>query len=124
MDDLGPVLEFSGVTDREQEGSATPSAEADTPRTETGASRLAKVIDLALLPSGARPIPFATLDFDEVPETRRLGCRDYAGCLQFAASVHWQGFSCRRCPRYAFESAEPPEATAKDAPLASIIPWP
>ncbi|MEE2901528.1 MAG: hypothetical protein VYC39_04330 [Myxococcota bacterium] len=58
----------------------------------------AQIINLSVLPVNARPIPFASLDFEEVPKTRQLECPGYHRCLEFVASIRWQGFSCRRCP--------------------------
>jgi len=58
----------------------------------------AHVIHLSVLPQGARPMPFAPLDYEEVPNSRQLCCPGYNRCLEFVASIKWQGFSCRRCP--------------------------
>lgn len=58
----------------------------------------AEIIDLSTLPVGARPIPFAPLEFEEVPNARALDCPGYGHCLEFVAHVRWTGFSCRRCP--------------------------
>lgn len=58
----------------------------------------AEVIHLHVLPRGARPMPFAPLDYAEVPNSRQLCCPGYNRCLEFVASIKWQGFSCRRCP--------------------------
>lgn len=60
----------------------------------------ADIIDLVQLPSGARPHPRAELEYDEVEEARLLHCASYSECLEFAASVQWRGFHCRRCPRF------------------------
>ena len=43
-------------------------------------------------------MPFASLDYEEVPQSRQLECPGYHRCLEFVASIKWQGFSCRRCP--------------------------
>ena len=61
-------------------------------------SMVVSVIHLTLLPSGARPIPFAALDYEEVPAARDLECDAYGRCLEFVANARWVGFSCRQCP--------------------------
>lgn len=61
----------------------------------------AEIIDLVQLPAGARPHPRTELDYDEVDDARAMHCSSYADCLSFAASVHWRGFHCRRCARFA-----------------------
>ena len=61
-------------------------------------SSVVSVIHLTLLPSGARPIPFAALDYEEVPAARDLECDAYGRCLEFVANARWVGFSCRQCP--------------------------
>lgn len=60
----------------------------------------AAIIPLFLLPRGARPKPHERLMLEEVKSFRLLGCREYAGCLNFAARVNWSGFHCVSCPRY------------------------
>lgn len=62
-------------------------------------SELAEVIDLVLLPSGARPTPVASVEWEEVPRLRVLGCDSYQRCLSFVARVRWKSFHCRQCPR-------------------------
>ncbi|MBI4821754.1 MAG: hypothetical protein HY791_36170 [Deltaproteobacteria bacterium] len=76
------------------------------------------VIELARLPLGAHPMPFAELHIEEVPEARNLDCRSYSGCLDFAAHVRWRSFHCRRCPR--LHEQVLPEAP-EDRPLAPVI---
>ena len=71
-------------------------SEAIAPSRATGPR--AQIINLSVLPVNARPIPFASLDFEEVPKTRQLECPGYHRCLEFVASIRWQGFSCKRCP--------------------------
>ena len=58
----------------------------------------AQIINLSALPRGARPMPFASLEYEEVPNARQLECPGYNRCLEFVVSIKWQGFSCRRCP--------------------------
>lgn len=74
---------------------------------KTSCASLAQVIDLTYLPIGARPVPFATLDFEEVTEVRRLDCDNYGRCLDFVAHIKWSGFSCRRCPMRRAEAPVP-----------------
>jgi len=81
--------------------------------------QLAEVIDLVQLPRRARPVPFAELDFDEVPGARAMDCGSYQQCLAFVANVKWRSFSCRRCP---LRDADPEvEETIDDFPGASVI---
>lgn len=80
----------------------------------------AEIIDLVQLPGGARPHPRAELEYDEVDEARALHCPSYSACLEFAASVHWRGFHCRRCPRFHASEAVSPIADA-GGPLAAVI---
>jgi hypothetical protein len=69
------------------------------PRDERSTEAGAEIIDLVHLPSGARPTPFAELDFEEVPRARVLDCDTYNECLELAARVRWAGFHCRQCPK-------------------------
>lgn len=89
--------------------------EASMPEDDEGG---ATIINLALLPAGAHPMPFAELDVEEVPSARHLDCDDYGGCLDFAAHVRWRGFHCRRCPRF---SSQAPLPSGHDRPLAPVI---
>jgi hypothetical protein len=43
-------------------------------------------------------MPFAMLEYEEVPQSRALDCGHYGRCLEFVAHIRWTGFSCRRCP--------------------------
>ncbi len=82
----------------------------------------AEIIDLVQLPCGARPHPRAELEYDEVDEARALHCPSYSACLEFAASVHWRGFHCRRCPRFNdAEAVSPmPQASGTLAPIIRL----
>jgi len=84
----------------------------------------AQIINLSALPNGARPMPFASLDYEEVPRARQLECPGYHRCLEFVASIKWQGFSCRRCPLNTISSWEKHEVGTEIDPQqedASII---
>ena len=85
---------------------------------EEEASDGAQIIDLIQLPSGARPMPRAALDYEEVSDARALDCGAYAECLNFAARVHWIGFHCRRCPKFMGEHQD--EALNSFKPAAVI----
>ena len=41
---------------------------------------------------------FSTLTDRRVDAHRRVHCRHYDGCLQYAIDSNWQSFSCSRCP--------------------------
>ncbi|MBX2812303.1 MAG: hypothetical protein KTR25_10860 [Myxococcales bacterium] len=69
------------------------------PRRPHRDEQLAEVIDLVMLPLGARPTPVAYVEWEEVPLLRVLACESYHRCLAFAAQVRWKSFHCRQCPR-------------------------
>src|SRR5439155_21395181 len=83
-------------------------------RDESPAAPGAQVIDLVHLPPGARPLPYAELDFEEVPGARALDCDTYHECLSLAARVQWRGFHCRRCPKFLGLPARPEGAKSDD----------
>jgi hypothetical protein len=87
----------------------------------TSCEKWAEVIDLVKLPVGARPIPYAGLEYEEVPASRHLDCDTYGACLDFVASIRWVGFSCRRCP---FNAPEANEVADGDLPAqaGAVIP--
>ena len=97
------------------------------PRDDASSQLGAEIIDLVHLPSGARPTPFAELNFEEVPRARALDCDTYNECLALAARVRWAGFHCRQCPK-ACEGArlaaggEPHGSSAEreDAPIIRL----
>jgi len=50
---------------------------------------------------GANPMRCATVrNFDKVK--RRLFCRSYDACLDYAVSQNWPGFTCLECRYYEF----------------------
>lgn len=84
----------------------------------------AEIFDLVQLPSGTRPTPFASIEYDEVTRCRVLDCGTYNQCLNFAARLQWPSFHCRQCPKYAFEPSEIERLRARQfssAPDARII---
>jgi hypothetical protein len=58
----------------------------------------AEIYRIYLLRPGARPRKHDPLTFREVGIHRQMNCHCYSDCLQFAARIPWQGFSCDRCP--------------------------
>ena len=101
-----------------EHGNDAPLLDRDPPR-PAERPLLASVIDLTHLPTGARPMPFAVLDYDEVSYVRRLDCGWYGRCLDFVAHIKWAGFSCRRCP---LQAGQRDDAEASDAePVATVI---
>ena len=85
----------------------------------SGCNNWAEVIDLVRLPVGARPVPYAGLEYEEVPASRHLDCDTYGACLDFVASIRWVGFSCRRCP---FNAPEAHETSDEDlAPQTGAV---
>ena len=74
---------------------------------------MAEVIDLVLLPHGARPTPLAYVDWDEVPKLRILACDSYPRCLAFVAQVRWKSFHCRQCPRNPTSCSSPHPSTGE-----------
>jgi len=81
----------------------------------------AEIIDLVHLPVGARPQPRAELDYEEVEDARLMHCASYNDCLAFAASVRWQGFHCRRCPRFNDCEVAVAPKTANGGAMAAVI---
>ena len=92
-----------------------------SPHRKPGCENWAEIIDLVKLPVGARPVPYAGLEYEEVPASRYLDCDSYGACLDFVASIRWVGFSCRRCP---FNTPEAEEVAEDGLPAQSgaVIP--
>lgn len=76
----------------------------------------AEVIDLVHLPTGARPTPFASLEYEEVSRCRVLDCSTYNDCLEFAARLRWPSFHCRQCPKYVAGTEAEPTAARRERP--------
>ena len=52
----------------------------------------------AVKPSDCNPVAHATLvNRHEVDDVRRLDCRRYNACLDYAAAKDWPGFACTQC---------------------------
>ncbi len=49
------------------------------------------------MPDGCNPVERAPLRLCDVEDVRRINCRRYTGCLNYAAGLNWGGFSCESC---------------------------
>ncbi len=45
----------------------------------------------------ANPIPWVAVSLKRIERLRWLECPYYKECLDHAASLHWEGWSCREC---------------------------
>ena len=84
----------------------TDKALAFTPAEKTrGAepqeSEMGEVIQLVVLPRGARPRRAERIEtMDLVPQRRELQCESYSTCLTFAVRAKWKGFHCAACQHF------------------------
>jgi hypothetical protein len=62
------------------------------------AKAMQKRADAAAKPPGCMPVPCETLSRYDVDEHRRLDCRRYDACLNYADVKQWPSFSCAMCP--------------------------
>lgn len=60
------------------------------------------------LPEEAKPEQWCALRENEVHAFRQLWCEHYDRCLNHAASLFWEGFTCACCPLRTVARQEPP----------------